>query len=755
MLSPDVDPGEADLAEIGAALRRRLALIALTTLLALGLALAYLAVAKPKYLATTSILIDARPRAPIGAEGGPPPGAPDLTLIDSQIKVIGSESVLRRVVVAERLDRDPEFAPTTPGLRTRLMTMIGLGPRTPPGGEPDLTTRAILALSEAMAVRRSERTYVLDIDVTTQDPAKSARLANAVAKAYLDDLQAARDQSAKGAAGQIRARLDELRAVVEEAERRIVEHRAQNGLFDTNGKSLSQTDLGEVGQQITQARARAAEAKVRWEQTRRMARDGATPDGLMEAAKSAQLEKLRTQLAEIQRQESNYSKTLGPLHPAYIEVRQQIADTQRSIRAEAARLVEVAHAEYLAARAQEQAALGRLGGSKERAENDEKAMVKLRELERDAAASRAAYDRFMKASATVAEDTPGGPSARIISPAVAPLAASSPKKIPTLVIALVAGLGLGVALALMLDFLAAARRRAMARPEPAAGRLARRERIETTATVDETPNPRARVAERDEADEAAALDDPAPRPAPRERETPFAAATRGAAAGGATAPVWLDLAAFEDDPFADAFGDDEAARMREEVKVWRLLDAAGAGLPGGLRRLALFDAFARPREGLSTRVAIALARAAAARGDRVLALAGKGSLALDALIAAEGARAVDVDGVARVAAPVAETGGRAHVAAPPDVAPSREERRRGIGKAGEAFDLLIHDGPASGDSRAELCERADAVFALIGARDPLERAEQARAAIERAGGVCAGVLMVGAQPRRPGARSAA
>ncbi|QLP97511.1 MAG: hypothetical protein HZY79_09055 [Rhodoblastus sp.] len=255
------------------------------------------------------------------------------------------------MVTAERLDRDPEFAPTTPGLRTRLMQMIGLGPKAPTPGEVDLAGRAIQALAEGVSVRRSERTYVLDIDVSTQDPEKSARLANALAKAYLDDLQAARDQAAKATGDQIRARLDELRRTVEEAERKIVDHRAQNGLFDSNGKSINQTDLGEVGQQITQARARAAEAKVRWEQTRKLARDGATPEGLMEAAKSTLLEKLRGQLAEIQRQESTYSKTLGPLHPAYIELRQQMADTQRLIRAETARLVEVAHTDYLAARA--------------------------------------------------------------------------------------------------------------------------------------------------------------------------------------------------------------------------------------------------------------------------------------------------------------------------------------------------------------------------------------------------------------------
>lgn len=735
MLSPDVDPGEADLAEIGAALRRRLALIAVTTLLALALALAYLAVAKPKFVATTSILIDARARAPVGSDGALPPMSPDLNLIDSQIKIITSESVLRRVVVAERLDLDPDYAPTTPGLRTRLMTMIGLGPKPSPGGEPDRVTKAIGALALDVAVRRSERTYVLDIDVTSRDAAKSARLANAVAKAYLDDLQSARDEAARGIAEQIRARLDELRRVVEEAERKIVEHRAANGLFDSNGKSVNQTDLGEVGQQITQARARAAETKVRWEQTRKMARDGLTPDGLMEAAKSALLDKLRAQLVELQRQDSNYSRTLGPLHPAYVELRQQIADTQKAIRAEAGRLVEVAHADHLAARAQEQAALGRLGGSKERTENDEKALVKLRELERDAAASRAAYERFLKASATVAEDAPAGPSARVISPAVAPLGPSSPKTVPTLIIALTAGLGLGIALALLLDFMAAARRRAMARPDA----VAATRRRESAAEAEAGPA----APDADEEDDA---------PAPGRTRGREAAARPASPAG---APVWLDLAAFEADPFAESFGEEEAARMRAEVKVWRLLDDAGAGLPEGLRTVALFDASARSREGLSTRVALALARAAAARGERVLALAGRGSLALDALLACEASRAVEVDGTARVAAPVEDAGGRVHVAAPPDVAPSREERRRSLGEARRAFDLLIHDGPGAGASRAEMCARADAVFVLLGPRDEQSRADQARAAIEAAGGVFGGVLRVGAQPRRPGARSAA
>ncbi|QLP97513.1 MAG: hypothetical protein HZY79_09065 [Rhodoblastus sp.] len=46
------------------------------------------------------------------------------------------------------------------------------------------------------------------------------------------------------------------------------------------------------------------------------------------------------------------------------------------------------------------------------------------------------------------------------------------------------------------------------------------------------------------------------------------------------------------------------------------------------------------------------------------------------------------------------------------------------------------------------------MFVLIGPRDAAERVEQARAAIERAGGVFGGVLTIGAQPR-PGARSAA
>lgn len=764
MLSPDVDPGEADLAEIGAALRRRLALIVVTTLVALGLALAYLAVTTPKYLATTSILIDARVRAPLGSEGQAPPNAPDLTLIDSQIKVIASESVLRRVVVAERLDRDPEFAPTTPGLRTRLMQMIGLGPKPSPG-DADLTLRAIMSLGEAVSVRRSERTYVLDIDVLTQEPDKSARLANAIAQAYLDDLGIARQETARRNADTLRARLNELRAKVEDSERKIVAERAASGLFDANGKTVNGSDLGEVGQQITAARARAAEARTRYEQTRRLAGEGMTPDGLIEATKSAVLEKLRTQLAELLLREANYSKTLGPLHPAFIELRQQVADTRRLIRAESSRLVEVARADWMSARAQEQAALGRLGGSKDRAENDEKAMVRLRDLEREAAAARAAYERFLKASETVVEDTPGAIAARVISPATPPLSAASPKKIATLAIALASGLGLGVATALALDFLAAARRRALGRPASAP---AARERVAATA------RPRRRARRDDaETDAAIAADDERRdryedqyddhQQDPDEDRNDDAPAPRGArfadsrmrAPARELAPVWLDLAAFEDDPFADALGADEATRMREEVKIWRLLDAAGADVEGGLGAIGLVDASGRPRDGLSTRLAVALARAAAARGDRVLVLPARGSLALDALLAGGPARAVEVDGEARLVAPVPDPTGRVHIAAPPDVAPTRAEARRSLGEAREAFDILIADGAARGLARADLCAESDVVFAVAHARDPAARLAEARDAIEAAGGVFGGALLVGRQPRRPGARDAA
>ena len=71
-------------------------------------------------------------------------------------------------------------------------------------------------------MKRADRTYVVDVSVTSKDPEKAARIANAVAQAYLTEQTQVRSDAARQVSQSLTARLNELRNRVREAEERVV-----------------------------------------------------------------------------------------------------------------------------------------------------------------------------------------------------------------------------------------------------------------------------------------------------------------------------------------------------------------------------------------------------------------------------------------------------------------------------------------------------------------------------------------------------
>ena len=128
--------------------------------------------------------------------------------VDSQVSVIRSTNLLRRVVEQDQLTQDLEFgAAAPPGPVLDLLDFLiprRSRRRQPAPGSSDLFRPTSCAPSGACAVRsmsqRVQRTYVISIAVTSEDPAKAARLANAVADAYVVDQLDARYDAAKRAA---------------------------------------------------------------------------------------------------------------------------------------------------------------------------------------------------------------------------------------------------------------------------------------------------------------------------------------------------------------------------------------------------------------------------------------------------------------------------------------------------------------------------------------------------------------------------
>jgi succinoglycan biosynthesis transport protein ExoP len=400
-----------DVRQILAVLWRGKATIFWTIVASLLIAFLLVLVVPHRYTAVTQLLIDPTDLRAIGNELAPANQANDANVlqVESQVRVLTSDSVLRRVVKTEGLDKDPEF--------TRQGIADGA----------DSTTAALLALKRSIAVKRAERTYVVDVTVTTREAAKSASIANAIADAYLQEQTDVRSDAARQVSQSLTARLNELKDRVREAEDRVEAFKARHNILGASGQLVNEQQLTEMNNQLTASRARTAAAKARLDQVQQVQLSKNEGGAFPEAVQSQTVTALRSQYAEVMRREAEQMTSLGARHPAVIEIQAEAERLRRMIDEEVHRLVISARTEYESARANEDSLAASLEKLKSNAVTTNEAMVTLRELERDVQASRAVYESFLvRARETGEQERLDTKNIRVISRADIPLRRSFP-----------------------------------------------------------------------------------------------------------------------------------------------------------------------------------------------------------------------------------------------------------------------------------------------------------------------------------------
>jgi polysaccharide biosynthesis transport protein len=384
-----------------------------TTAAALLLALLFVLIAPHRYTAVTQILIDPTDLRAVGNDLNPSNQTNEAAVlqIESQVRVLTSDSVLQRVIKAEALDRDPEFV-------GRLSWFAD---------DDNSPVAALNALKRKVQVKRAERTYVVDVNVSSRDPVKAARIANAIAQAYLAEQTDVRSDAARQVSQSLSARLNELKDRVRDAEDRVETFKARNNIVGAGGQLVNEQQLSELNNQLGIARARTAAAKARLDQVEHLQLSKEEMGAFPEAVQSQTVTALRTQYAEIMRREAEQMTSLGARHPAVIEIQAQAERLRHMIEDEVHRIALSARSEYESARANEETLAANMEKLKNSAITTNEAMVTLRELERDVLASRAVYEAFLvRARETGEQEQVDTKNIRIISRADPPLRRSFP-----------------------------------------------------------------------------------------------------------------------------------------------------------------------------------------------------------------------------------------------------------------------------------------------------------------------------------------
>lgn len=376
--------------ELLAALWRRRAWIAGGALLGLVAAIAFLALVTPRHTAIVQLLIDPNDlRVSDNAmTTSSTPSDANVAQVESQVRVLTSDKVLRQVIAAHGLDVEPEFSAATSGLGTSFDALAERVGITQSVVQKDPAVVALHNLATAIVARRQERTYVVDLSVTTREPEKSALIANAIIKAYLAELDAARTDAARRATDALSSRLQELRDRLRDAEDRNERYKAENNIVATSGQLINEQQLTDLSNQLTLASVRAEEAKARLGQIERLRKNRADPAGISEAVQSPTLAALRAQYAEVQHREAELTGQLGARHPSIVDIKAQARDLRQVIDRELGRLSEAARGDYDRALAAQDGLERRLATLRGEA-------VRLCALEREVEASRAVYQAFL------------------------------------------------------------------------------------------------------------------------------------------------------------------------------------------------------------------------------------------------------------------------------------------------------------------------------------------------------------------------
>lgn len=375
----------------------------------------------PRYSATAQLYVD--PRELQLVERELTPRAQDISglamVVESQARLITSNNVLLQVIQNTKLDNDPEFGGESKGILASLRGLFGLEVRS--AGEVKLGETALEALNRHINVKKTDRSFIVDVDVWSHDPAKAAMLANAISNAYLAESKNSQATAARRATTDLSGRLKELQERLRSAENALAVYKAQNNFVGSQDTLISDQQLSASNQRLAAARAQTLDAQAKYDQIEASRRASSDAGAIPEALQSPTIANLRAQYAEVRKRYAELTSELGPMHPSLRQMEKQVEDLRRTVNEEVDRFAQSAKNDLTRARDYEASLNKALEAQKRQSVQLSQASVRLRELERDVEASRDVYQSFLKRSReTEEQESLNTSSARIIGEATVP-----------------------------------------------------------------------------------------------------------------------------------------------------------------------------------------------------------------------------------------------------------------------------------------------------------------------------------------------
>ncbi len=377
------------------------------------------------------------------------------TYLETQYKLLRSESLARRVISQLRLDRLPELNPprhwwaalrNNPASGTQTIEATETGSEL----EPEAMQNALKHLEERLSVDPIKRSRLVEVSFESHDPKLAATVVNTVASNYVEQRLEVRWEATQKASEWLSQQLQGLKARLEKSENELQKYAQENGLlFLENEKGTPENIVNERLRQLQEELTRAQAARYEKESLYRLVQAG-DYGSLPGAAENKLLQDLTVREAELQREKAQLVTTFTSDYPKVKQIQNQIDQIGTVLARERKRLAERITNDYVAAERRENLVRQAFEEQQKQANLIAGRSVQYNILKREVETNKQLYEGLLQRlkEAGVSAGLKAS-NVRIVDAAEPPQKPARPNLPLNLALAVVMGLGLGIGAAFL------------------------------------------------------------------------------------------------------------------------------------------------------------------------------------------------------------------------------------------------------------------------------------------------------------------
>ncbi|MFQ5926343.1 MAG: GumC family protein [Terriglobia bacterium] len=382
------------------------------------------------------------------------------TYLETQYRILRSDSLARRVVEQLALHKLEEFNPTGSDLRSRKQKT-----RTPPqtfavgaaGSEEhdkEAYRTAVASFRSRLDIKPIQSSRLVAVHFESHDPTLAARVVNALASNYVEQNLEVRWEATQKASEWLSQQLLGMKARLEKSEDELQKYARENRLVflateEGNPENIANEKLRQLQEELTRAQA----DRYQKESLYRLIEAG-NYGSLPGVFENELMQDLTVRLADLERERARLATTFSPNYPKVKQVQNQIDEIEGVLARERQRAAQRITNDYLAAERRENLLRQAFEQQQKQANLIAERSVQYNILKREVDTNKQLYEGLLQRlrEAGVSAGLKAS-NIRIVDPAEPPRNPVKPRVKLNLVSALILGLGLGVGVAFLREYL--------------------------------------------------------------------------------------------------------------------------------------------------------------------------------------------------------------------------------------------------------------------------------------------------------------